>query len=111
MRLTSINHRFFVLPLLLALGTLQGCASTSDLTKTKAVADQALQTAQHADQSAAAANSAAKAADQKADSAMTKADQADQKADTAITKADQALQEIKDLNEKVDRMFKKSMKK
>jgi methyl-accepting chemotaxis protein len=106
MKLTSINNKVLILPLLLTLGVIQGCASVSpeQLNNVKAVADQALQTAQQADQNAATANAAAKAAADKADSASAKADQADQKADLA-------LQQIKDLNEKVDRMFEKSMKK
>jgi|GEM_PF-2283776 len=111
MRLTSMNNKYLVLATFLAVGTLQGCASTGELANVKAIADQALQTAQQADKNAAAANSAARAAADKADSAMAKAEQADQKADGAVAKADQALQESKDTNEKVDRMFQKSMKK
>jgi murein lipoprotein len=99
--------------LLLGLGLLGGCATTrnDELTVMRSEADRALQASQHADQGVSSATSTANAASQKADQAGRKADQATQLASAANTKSDQALAEAKELNEKLDRMFKKSMEK
>lgn len=76
---------------------LGGCASTDDVKRAQATADQALQLAQTANQKADSAISAANAAGSRADAAMSAANAASSKADA--------------VNEKVDRMFAQSLKK
>ena len=76
-----------------------GCASTNDLKHAQATADQALAAAQSAGQRADAAMAAAQSAGQRADAAMTAANAAGAKADADA------------VNDKVDKMFAKSLKK
>ena len=83
---------------------LAGCASTDDVKRAQATADQALSAAQSAGQRADAAMSAANAASAKADSAMSAANAAGAKADAANSKVDA-------LSDKVDKMFAKGLKK
>jgi hypothetical protein len=70
--------RYAVLAGALALGA---CASTDDVKRAQATADQALQAAQAANSKADAAQSAANEASSKADAAMNKANDVDAKVD------------------------------
>lgn len=81
-----------------------GCASTDDVKRAQSTADQALSAANAASQKADAAQAAANAASQKADAAMTAANAASQKADAVNGRVDE-------LNDKVDKMFAKGLKK
>jgi outer membrane murein-binding lipoprotein Lpp len=83
---------------------LAGCASTDDVKRAQATADQALSAAQSAGQRADAAMSAANAASSKADQAMSAANAASSKADEANSKVDA-------LSQKVDQMFAKGLRK
>lgn len=82
---------------LLAAGTLTGCASTStnELAELRSLAEQAQASADRAQQTA--------------NSAQSTADQALAAANAAATRADNAEATANQVNEKVDRMFKKSM--
>ena len=100
----SILGQLPVIGFVVVLGALTGCASNSELAGVKTSVDKAQQTASAAQSSATAANSAA-------DAAAKKADQAAQAAQSASSKADQALQGVNDINEKLERMFKKGMQK
>lgn len=70
--------------------TLTGCASTGDLNQLRAQVQHAQQTADQAQQTANAAQTTANAAKQT---------------------AEQAKQTAQDTNQRIDRMFKKSMRK
>ncbi len=83
---------------------LAACASTSDMQALSARIDKAQSTADQAMTKASTAQSTADQANSKADQANSKADQAVQTANDAKASADQA-------NEKLNRMFKKSMEK
>lgn len=104
MKNSSILGTISALSFAVALGALGGCASTGDLSSVKATADGAAQTANAAQSAAASATTTANAAEKKADAAAAKADHAQ-------STADKALAEIQELNEKLDRMFKKNMQK
>lgn len=104
MKKSSILGKLSVVSCVLALGALGGCASTGDVSSAKAAADSAAQTANAAQSAAASATTTANAAEKKADDASAKADHAQ-------STADKALAEIQELNEKLDRMFKKNMQK
>ncbi len=81
-----------------------GCATRESVEHAQATADQALQLAQTASQKADAAMSAANSAGSKADAAMSAANAASSKADAVNGRVDE-------LNDKVDRMFAKGLKK
>jgi murein lipoprotein len=83
---------------------LAGCASTDDVKRAQATADQALSAAQSAGQRADSAMSAANAAGAKADSAMSAAN-------AAASKADEANSKVDALSQKVDQMFAKGLRK
>lgn len=89
--------KHIALAVLLAAGSLAGCATTSELSEVRAMAEKAQATA---DQAQKTANEAKAASDQ----AVATANAASAKADSAEATANQ-------VNEKVDRMFKKSMMK
>ena len=77
-----------------------GCASqqlTKDVADAKAMAE--------------AANQAAESARSSADQALQKAEQAQRTADQALQSAGEANACCRETNEKIDRMFKKSMEK
>lgn len=79
----------------LALST--GCASTTKIDEVRAMAEEAARTATQAGERAAVAE--------------RKADQAQSAADAAMRKAQEAERCCEETNEKIDRMFKKSMSK
>ncbi|MBV1931737.1 MAG: hypothetical protein KUG71_08460 [Porticoccaceae bacterium] len=84
--------------------SLVGCASNSELAQVRAMAEKAQASADQALQAANAATQAANAVKGTSDQAMATAAQADKKADNALNTANQ-------VNEKIDRMFKKTMMK
>jgi hypothetical protein len=88
----------------LFLVTAAGCASQGTIDEARAVADRAAQDALAAKQAADAAASAAAAARSAADSAQSTANQALQAAQASQACCDAT-------NEKIDRMFQKSMSK
>jgi murein lipoprotein len=90
--------------LLTAVTGLAGCASTSDISRLQQDISAVRQEAQDAKQAAARATQQATEANRKADQAI--ADSAD-----AQSKAASAQKAAADSNERVDRMFKKSMNK
>ena len=92
------------LALLLTAGSLAGCASTSDVADIRAMAEQAQATANQANQKADRALAAADQANQRVDGAVNAANDAAAKADAAEASANR-------VNEKIDRMFKKTMMK
>lgn len=100
----SILGTLQLLGISVALGTLSACASTGDVSSAKAAADNASQTAN-------AAQSTASSAAQKADTNEAKINQTTQLAQNASADANRAMQGVKEVNEKLDRMFKKGMKK
>jgi hypothetical protein len=81
-----------------------GCATTKDVEAAKAAADSAAQAASAAQKAADAAASAASSAKSSADSAQSTANQALQAAQSSQACCDAT-------NEKIDRMFKKSVSK
>ena len=81
-----------------------GCATTDDVKRAQATADQALSAANAANQKADAAMAAAQSASSKADAAQASANAAGQKADAASAS-------VAELNDKVDKMFAKGLKK
>lgn len=83
--------------LLLIAGLAAGCATTQQVEEARALAEEAKQAAAQADQRAA--------------NAGNKADQAKATADAAMRKAEEANRCCQETNEKIDRMFKKSMQK
>lgn len=85
-------------------GSMMGCATTSNVENAQSTAEQALQKAEQALQAAQEAKQAADQAQQTAERANSAASQANQK-------ADQALLGVQDMNEKIDRMFKQTMQK
>ena len=89
--------KHFALAVLLAAGTLGGCATTSEIAEIRAMAEKAQQSADQAQQSA--------------NRAQATADQALNTANAASAKADAAEATASQVNEKIDRMFKKSMMK
>ncbi|HKJ09015.1 MAG TPA: Lpp/OprI family alanine-zipper lipoprotein [Gammaproteobacteria bacterium] len=95
MAMRNKGSKLLALAAMVAVLGLSGCASTSELEKVRAMAQQAQNTAQQAQQSA--------------DQAMNTAKQAQSTADAAAKSADKANQCCKHTNEKIDRMFKKSM--
>ncbi len=96
---TTLKVAALVLPLGLA-----GCATTSALDKVAAKADTAQSTANEA---LAKANNAQNTANE----ALSKANAAQSTADQAMSTANAANQKATAANEKVERMFKKSMMK
>lgn len=86
--MSNLRKRTTACLLLAALATTAGCATTSDLDELRAEVQKANATAERA---------AADAASAKQDAAA------------ARTAAEQAQQEAAETNEKLDRMFKKSM--
>ena len=85
-----------LLALAMAAG-LAGCASTSELTEIRSMAEKAQASADRAQQTA--------------DQALQRAEQANATANAASAKADSAEQTAAQVNEKIDRMFKKTMMK
>ncbi|MET0984065.1 MAG: Lpp/OprI family alanine-zipper lipoprotein [Steroidobacteraceae bacterium] len=88
----------------LALVAASGCVSQKSVDDAKATADKAVQDAAAAKQAADAAASAAASAKSSADSAQSAANQALQAAQASQSCCDAT-------NEKIDRMFKKSVSK
>jgi murein lipoprotein len=97
----------------LAIGLFSGCATTSKTTveDVQNTANQASQEAKAAQDSADKAMSAANSARATADSAKRTADDAASLARQAMDASDRNSAAIKELNEKIDRMFKKAMHK
>lgn len=95
-------------PLIVA-ALLGGCATRSDVAKLHDDVTAARQEADQAKQAAAAAQ--ANAAQQATAAAEAKANEANQKADQALANARDAQKLASDSNERVDRMFRKSMNK
>ena len=96
---------------LISVALLGGCATTDNVAKAQATADQALQRANEANANANAARSEAAQASQKADQALRAAQEANATANSAKAESERAMQEVNALSEKIDRMFKKSMQK
>ncbi|RMD68703.1 MAG: hypothetical protein D6819_08745 [Gammaproteobacteria bacterium] len=90
MKKLALKVTLLTLPVFLA-----ACASTKDLEKVKATADQALRAAEQASQAAGEAKNMAA--------------QASSKADRAMEAAQEAQACCEETNEKIDRMFKRSM--
>jgi murein lipoprotein len=88
-----------------------GCASTSDITRLQQDVAAVRQEAQDAKQAAARASQQANDAKQQANDAKQKAEQAIANSADAQSKAASAQKAAADSNERVDRMFKKSMNK
>jgi hypothetical protein len=88
----------------LALAAASGCVSQKSIDEVKATADKAVQDAAAAKQAADAAAAAAASAKSAADSAQNTANQALQAAQASQSCCDAT-------NEKIDRMFKKSVSK
>jgi methyl-accepting chemotaxis protein len=107
----SIVGKLRIIGFVMTFCALAGCASSSDLGGVKGTADRALQTANEAQSSATAANAAASDASRKDDVIAMKADRAADAAQSASSKVDVLAQQMKDLDEKMDRMFKKGMQK
>lgn len=96
----KVANTFKVLTLSSVLALSAGCASqqlTKDVAEAKALAE--------------AANQAAESARSSADLALQKAEQAQNTADQAMQSASEANACCQRTNEKIDRMFKKSMEK
>ena len=96
---------------LLLVALLGGCASTENVTKAQATADEALQKANEANANANAAKADAARVAQKADQANAASAEAVSTANEAKSTADAAKAEVDKLAEKIDRMFKKTMQK
>jgi hypothetical protein len=88
-----------------------GCQDTKALDEIRATAQKAGQDAAAAQSTANQASSAAAAADRKADAAKAAADSAQSTANQALQAAQAAKAEADANNEKIDRMFKKSVSK
>ena len=88
--------------ILLASGSIAGCASTSELAEVRALAENAQAAANQAQQTADRALANANDASQRVDGAVSAANAASAKADAAEASANR-------VNEKIDRMFKKTM--
>jgi hypothetical protein len=99
----TMNKSILAIALTASIG-LVGCASNSELAQVRAMAEKAQASADQALQAANAATQAANAVKGTSDQAMATAAQADKKADSALNTANQ-------VNEKIDRMFKKTMMK
>lgn len=108
---SSYKKLSFLGAALFSVALLGGCATSADLSKTQASADQSAQKADQANTTANAAKASTDQAAQKADQANATADQANTTANAAKAEADKAMQEVSDLTEKIDRMFKKTMQK
>lgn len=91
-----------MLVVVLAMSGLAGCVSTSELAEVRALAEQANTNAGHAQETADRALSVADQASQRVDDAVAAANAASAKAEAAEASAN-------NVNEKIDRMFKKSM--
>lgn len=88
----------------LALLTAVGCSNTKALDEVRAIAERA-------DQNATAAQNSANTANATANSAKSAADAAQSTANQALQAAQAAQAGVDALNEKVDRMFQKSVSK
>lgn len=95
----------------LCLGLLGGCATTGEAANAQLDANKADQSAVQAKQAADSAQSKADRAMQAADRAQSTANQAASKADSASRTANNAISEVARLEQKIDRMFKKTMRK
>ena len=95
----------------LALVFAAGCQNTKALDEVRAMAQKADQDAANAQSAADRANAAASAADRKADAAKSAADSAQSTANQALQAAQSAQAAADANNEKIDRMFKKSVSK
>ena len=91
---TKLSRTLKVTTLAALIGLTAGCANNSELTK-----------------SVEAAKAAAESAQQTAEAAKSAADRAQQTADQALQSAGEANACCQQTNEKIDRMFKKSMEK
>lgn len=90
---------------------LAACASTTDMQTISARVDKAQSTADQAMSKAGTAQSSADQATNKANDAMRTAEEAMRKADQAVQTANDAKAAADQANEKLNRMFKKSMEK
>jgi hypothetical protein len=95
----------------LAMLTAVGCQSTKSLDEVRALAQKAEQDAAAAQATANSASSSASAANSTAASAKTAADNAQSTANQALQAARTAQAGVDSTNEKMDRMFKKSVSK
>jgi hypothetical protein len=95
----------------LALVIAAGCQSSKALDEVRALAQSADQKAASAQSSADQARAAAQAADRKADVAKSAADAAQSTANQALQAAQAAQAGVDASNEKIDRMFKKTVAK
>jgi hypothetical protein len=95
----------------LALLTAVGCQDTKALDEVRATAQKAGQDAAAAQSAADQARAAAATADRKADAAKSAADAAQSTANQALQAAQAAQAGVDAQNEKIDRMFKKSVSK
>jgi len=96
----KVANTFKIITLAAFVALSSGCASqqlTKDVADAKALAE--------------AANRAAESARSAADQALQKAEQAQQTADQALQSAGEANACCQETNQKIDRMFKKSMEK
>lgn len=96
---------------LFCVALLGGCATTEELNKVAATADQANRKADEANATANSAKSVASQAAEEAVRAHAAATEAKSTADAAKSTADAAKAESASTSEKVDRMFKKTMQK
>lgn len=98
--------------LVLGVAILAGCATSKEaIDQAQATADEAKSAATAAQDSASDASRTAKQAQQTADAANSTANDAATAARQAQDTADTNKAAIDELNEKIDRMFKKSMRK
>jgi methyl-accepting chemotaxis protein len=95
----------------LALLMAAGCQSGKELEEVRAVAQRADQNATAAQKSADAASAAASSANASAAAAKSAADSAQSTANRALQAAQAAQASVDAQNEKMDRMFKKSVSK
>ena len=95
----------------LAVLTAVGCQDTKALDEVRAAAQKADQSAAAAQSAADQARAAAAAADRKADAAKSAADSAQSTANQALQAAQAAQAGVDASNEKIDRMFKKTVAK
>jgi murein lipoprotein len=101
----NMRRNLLTLPALgLVIGVAAGCASMGEVERVKEMAAQAQSAAQQAQQTAQEAQSTA-------DEASTVADQAAETANEALRVSDEANTCCVETNEKIDRMFKRSMAK
>ncbi len=109
-----MNLKKIALPALfiVSTGLLGGCATNKEaLEKVENAAAAASEAAASAKKTADEALSAANAAQQSANQANSKADEALSTARQALSNSESNRSAINELNEKIDRMFKKSMHK